>query len=202
MVLYECYNCGYTNLHKCKMRNHLDRKKICKPIRKNINLNEFKETILQGLSYQEYLNLDANIAHPKHNIDTTKIQHLCIQNTISSPKSYKCKYCAKEYKFSQSLYRHHKSCKEKIQLYKPDTQLGTDMINMYKTQLKIKDIQFNKLLIDTNKQIRIRDKHCNKLLTNVTTQINVKDTQIEILKHMNKKANDCINSGFNKQYGN
>jgi len=193
MVLYECYNCGYTNINKLKMQHHLDRKKICKKMRENINLNELKETILQGLSYQEYLNLGENIIYPKYNIDTTKIQHLCIQNTTSSPKSYKCKYCAKEYKFSQSLYRHHKSCKEKIQLYKPDIHVGTDIINMYKTQLKIKDQQFNKLLIDTNKQIRIRDKHCNKLLTNVTTQINVKDTQIEILKYMNKKANAHLN---------
>jgi hypothetical protein len=163
--MYECYNCGYIIKDKTKMRNHLERKKICKTIRKNINLNDLKETILQGLSYQEYLNLnlDEPIMQPKYNIDTTQIQHLCITNTTYIPRSYKCKYCAKEYKYSQSLYRHHKSCKEKIQLYKLDaeTQFEEDMINKLQIQLAKQD-----------KQLKTKDKELTKIIKQSNKTIN------------------------------
>jgi hypothetical protein len=182
MVLYECYNCGYTNINKLKMRHHLDRKKICKKMRENINLNELNETILQGISYQEYLNLNL-----EKTIDTEMYPNVsnnvsnCIQNVSKKckiiHKEYKCKYCNKNYKYSQSLSKHKNKCKLKL-----EQQLEEDMINKLQLQLAQKD-----------KQLKTKDKHLaqkDKKLTNIIKQSN------KTINHgiINNNNNIVINS--------
>jgi hypothetical protein len=169
--MYECYNCGYIIKDKTKMRNHLERKKICKTIRKNINLNDLKETILQGLSYQEYLNL---------NLDETIIMKMypkciqmypkCIQNVSKMcqmiHKEYKCKYCNKNYKYSQSLSKHKNKCKLKL-----EQQFEEDMINKLQIQLAKQD-----------KQLKTKDNYLEK-----------KDKELtKIIKQSNKTINNGI----------
>ena len=63
---YECYMCLWSTPIKTKMVSHIGRKRPCKNIN-NINLEDCKEYILNGLSYDEYLNLGINCG------DTTKI---------------------------------------------------------------------------------------------------------------------------------
>ena len=55
MVEYKCYRCGYVASQKCNFKNHLNRKKICKPVLEDISIEELKniyninklETLLQ-----------------------------------------------------------------------------------------------------------------------------------------------------------
>ena len=54
MVNYTCYRCKYITTHKSKIVNHINRKHVCKPIFKNIDLNDCKKFILKGYSYQQY----------------------------------------------------------------------------------------------------------------------------------------------------
>jgi len=60
MVTYECYRCGYQNTNKSNLVRHLSRKNICKPIKRDIDLNSCKEYILNGVKYEDYLNIISN----------------------------------------------------------------------------------------------------------------------------------------------
>jgi hypothetical protein len=168
MVLYECYNCGYTNLHKCKMRNHLSRQRICKKIRENINLNDLKEIILQGVSYQEYLNLKLEtVDEAKCQPFVSHLSAICKPNVSHlKTKEYICNYCSKEYKHRQSLSKHKNKCKLKL-----DKQLEADMINLLQKQLDKQD-----------KQLKTKDKHLDN-----------KDKElIQFIKQSNKTINNGI----------
>ena len=43
MVLYECKRCGWSTKIKTHYKNHLHRKKICKPSVSNINIQTLKD---------------------------------------------------------------------------------------------------------------------------------------------------------------
>ena len=64
MVLYECYNCGYNHTDKSKLVSHFNRKTKCKSIRDDINLDECKKYILEGIQYDEYNENIDNIEYP------------------------------------------------------------------------------------------------------------------------------------------
>jgi hypothetical protein len=55
MVFYQCYRCGYSNNDKSKIRQHINRKKPCDDNLNNIDLDDCKKAILQGLRYEDYL---------------------------------------------------------------------------------------------------------------------------------------------------
>ena len=55
MVNYQCYRCNYIVKDKSKMRIHLRRKNPCKPNLSNINIDQCKEDILNGVMYNDYL---------------------------------------------------------------------------------------------------------------------------------------------------
>ena len=56
MVNYECYRCGYKSHIKTLLKRHFDRKNICQPKLRDINLDICKKYIFNGLSYEEYCN--------------------------------------------------------------------------------------------------------------------------------------------------
>ena len=43
--MYTCERCGYCSLYKGNLKNHLNRKIICKPLLKDIGIVELKEKI-------------------------------------------------------------------------------------------------------------------------------------------------------------
>ena len=55
--MYECYNCGYTCVNKTMMTRHLYKLRICKSIR-DIDLNKCKESILNRISYIDYIKIN------------------------------------------------------------------------------------------------------------------------------------------------
>jgi len=96
MPRYECYRCKYITNFKFNIKKHLNRLIICKAKYNDIDINECKECILKGISYEEYI---------------TEINNN--SNNNNNDYNYNCKYCNKLYKYSQSLYRHLKTCKVK-----------------------------------------------------------------------------------------
>ena len=53
MVNYDCFRCGYCTPNKSYMRLHLFRKNICKPILRDINLDQYREDILDNKEFAE-----------------------------------------------------------------------------------------------------------------------------------------------------
>ena len=53
-MIYQCYRCLWTNNIKTKMKDHLSRVRPCKMVNYEINLDDCKEYILNGMSYKEY----------------------------------------------------------------------------------------------------------------------------------------------------
>ncbi len=41
-MIYKCYRCGYVGKQKNHLKNHLNRKNICKPILEDISIEEVK----------------------------------------------------------------------------------------------------------------------------------------------------------------
>jgi len=101
MDKYKCYNCGYGNDDKTKMKNHLNRKNKCKCLYDNdINLDECKQYILDGMSHDDYL---------------TKLKYNMLNNTNNTTNNtnLQCTHCDKKFKHKSSLYKHLKICKNK-----------------------------------------------------------------------------------------
>ena len=85
---YECYMCLWSTPIKTKMVSHIGRKRPCKNIN-NINLEDCKEYILNGLSYNEYLNLGINPAnHCKSTANYCKSQSQVSQKSVKISRIY------------------------------------------------------------------------------------------------------------------
>ena len=202
MVNYECYRCGYTNINKTKIINHINRKLRCKPNKCNIDLDECKEYIINGLSYNEYLNLDKNPANhcKNHNIPTN--DHNISQQTTN----IKCKYCDKTYSRIDSLNRHLKKCSEKHKSDEANKSM-TELVTILNSQIS----DFRKELEEKNKELKKRDKQIDELIKkaginnstitqNIQNNIKIlayKDTDVskltdkDILKCLNH-SNMCV----------
>ena len=46
MVNYQCIRCGYTTIDRVKIKNHFNRKTVCKPKLNDVNIDDYKEAIL------------------------------------------------------------------------------------------------------------------------------------------------------------
>ncbi len=157
MVFYQCYRCGYSNNDKSKIRQHINRKNKCDNNINNINLDDYKTSILQGLSYEEYL----EIAKGKSNISQTSVKN---QSNISQTsvknqskldekcKKFECSFCKKKYVHNQSLHKHFKTCKEK----KEEEEVKHSMIELVKL--------LNKKLDEKDKELSKRDKQIDELI--------------------------------------
>ena len=66
--MYQCYRCGYENTNKSNLIRHLNRKNVCKPVKRNIDLENCKESILNGVSYEDFIKYKSNTINlPKTN---------------------------------------------------------------------------------------------------------------------------------------
>ena len=159
MVNYQCYRCGYSTNDKSKITVHLRRKFICNNTLNNIALDACKKYILEGLTFEEYLNKNKNKQIMSHN------EHYVSQNEqIKIDDTTKCLYCNKIYNHVQSLNRHYKTCKEK----KTDDDVKDSMnklVTLLNEQLNEKNEQLNEKneqLNDFKKELTKRDKELKK----------------------------------------
>ena len=98
MVQYTCFRCGYSAEKKNHMVAHLKRKNICKPILRDIDLDEYSKDILGRRKFIETDNFEEiyqNIPNP-YQIIPNPYQN--IPKLENSENSHECKYCNKIYK--------------------------------------------------------------------------------------------------------
>jgi hypothetical protein len=85
MVKYECPRCGYSTEKKTNMKNHINRKNMCKPVLNDNNLKKYKEQLLSNKSNvckscnKEFTRIDNRKRHEKscqERIENDRIKEL------------------------------------------------------------------------------------------------------------------------------
>ena len=131
MVEYECFRCGYNTTHRNSMKNHLNRKRICKATEDNVSIESIKEyygfeITLKSLqnhskSLQNTPNENCSIT-PNHSIFTPNHSIFTPNNSIlpSNDKNISniCNFCNRTYSRKDNLTKHLKICKKKRELDK------------------------------------------------------------------------------------
>jgi hypothetical protein len=172
------------------MNTHFNRKTVCKPLLENINLDEYKQKILnkeiintKNTLHQNYADFHQNDtnnqdnhtifeSHKKnshqnyanfHQNDTNIPDNHTILQKKDSKKVYECKYCKKIYSRKDSLNRHHKKCQEKDTDEKCKQDM-MDLVNKLNEQLDLKDKQMDEQLEQKDKQLKKRDLQINQEL--------------------------------------
>ena len=91
---------------------------------------------------------------PTYSQNTTPIQPTYSQNTTSTlQKKYNCKYCNKEYVFSQSKYKHQKICKKRVNFNEENDKLKEEN-KILKKQIETDNIKMKKEMDKEMKRIR------------------------------------------------
>ena len=130
MVYYECFRCGYFSIHRNSMKNHLNRKNICNPIKEYMEIEEIKKyyNFDNNKKSTEKMYLNDTQTTPKQHLNNTfdgaPKQHP--NNTQTTPKQHpndtqttpklctrECKHCNKTFTRKSGLTKHLKICKEK-----------------------------------------------------------------------------------------
>jgi len=146
-MIYQCYRCLWTNNIKTKMKDHLSRLRPCKMVNNEINLDDCKEYILSGMSYNEYCEkIMVNKKSIKSHENSIKSHEKVNKKSIKG--QFICKYCDKILSYKQSLHTHLKICEEK----KKDDTVRESMEELVKL-LNKKDVEHKKELDKRDKQI-------------------------------------------------
>lgn len=89
--MYICKRCGYSTKIKGNLKNHFRRKRPCKPIIKDISIEDLKKEF----------DIEIETIDIKSNHEET------------CEKIFTCEYCSKEFKHRQSKFTHQKKCEYK-----------------------------------------------------------------------------------------
>lgn len=205
MVEYRCMRCGYVASQRCNLKNHLNRKNICKPILDNISIEDVKKyyelensTKLHN-SPQNLHNFPQNL----HKNTSTKF-HNFPQNLHNFPQfstippqfstieesKYSCLYCNKILSRSDSLQRHMTICKKKkeceiITLHNKDIEIEEKNKQIKELEEKIKTQGNTNIVNNTN--------NTNNTITN---NIHINNYGDENLKHLRSKDFANLLSGI------
>ena len=162
MFKYHCLSCQYITNRKQNFQRHLESKK-------------HKESTKS----QPLVNQKSTFSQPLVNQKSTFL------NEMKSPQ-FQCKYCKKNFKFKQSMYKHIKYvCKENKD---EDFQELARLLNEKEKQLTIKDSKMDKMQNDMLKMQKQIDKLTNKL--------QIQNINHGIIKHENNVVNiQILNHG-------
>jgi len=181
MVNYTCYRCGYSNNNKSNIIRHIGRKYPCKSLDNNINLDECKESILNGLNYLEYIKSmksdEKSMKKSKKSMDSDENSMDSDENSgeneiITKNGKLICKYCKKTFLKKEYLEKHLKKyCKMLVEfnnIYDFDkSKLGKKIYKNNKNAGEIYIIQTDylnndhyKIGITTNIRQRLTQYRC------------------------------------------
>tara|TARA_B100000073_G_scaffold301195_1_gene268054 strand:- start:4036 stop:4977 length:942 start_codon:yes stop_codon:yes gene_type:complete len=201
------------------MRLHLDRQIKCKAKIRNINLDDYRDKILNGdknIDIEPYPILSQSI--PNHPISSQNIpKHTIFSDT---EKEYECEYCERKYKHKYHLNRHLKTCKEKKE-HDEETAKTYDLIEKLNEQLRIQEEKIEALEkerstninnsnnTNTNSNNNIQVNNNNTINVNLN-RLNYKNTDYDgisdkEIKHAISMTNQCVQAmfeltHFNKKY--
>ena len=193
MVEYLCYRCGYIASQKCNLKNHLNRKNICKPILDDISIEDVR-TYYKLENSTKLHNSPQNL-HNSPQFSTKSPQndfHNSPQNLHNFPQfstippqfstieesKYSCLYCNKVLSRSDSLQRHMTICKKKkeceiITLHNKDIEIEEKNQQIKELEEKIKTQGNTNIINNTNNTI--------------TNNIHINNYGDENLKHLRSK---------------
>ena len=101
-MIYKCKRCGYFCDQKNDLRKHFNRKKQCKPILEDIDIETLKLQLENGITT---VNTEIN----------NQVNNPVNKNTNKDNNILECRYCNKVFSHKQSKYLHEsKYCKEKL----------------------------------------------------------------------------------------
>ena len=202
MVNYNCIRCGYETNDRSKMKSHLSRKTVCKPLLNDVNLDDYKNDILNCKNIQiatrvsncfkpgendsdsgeiESIQMSAKCSHNVSVSQNKKNLTKCKSNEVK--KQYNCEYCKKKYNHRQSLHKHLKICKEKIE----DEECKSDMLELVK--------KLNEKLDEQNEKLDVQQKEQNELRKEFKKELDKKDDQInELIKKAGIQNSNITNN--------
>jgi len=187
-MIYNCIRCGYETKHKGHFINHLNRKKICKPILEDISIENIKN----------HYNLEIDKIH-QNNINYTKntpklneITPNYTKKNIKKMDNKQCSYCGKDFSRRDSLTRHLNRCKIKKKKKKKNEieKNKIEILEKHNAEL-LKAVE--KLLIECSNNKKTSNKTTNNnhhnINSNNTTNniININNYGEEDTKYITKK---------------
>ena len=109
---YNCRRCGYNTNIKCNLINHFERKKICKPLLENIDIETLKfENEDKILKITQ--NPSNNNTNPQYYLENQLPYSNNINKSDENFFKLQCEFCKKKYSRIDNLKRHLNSCKSK-----------------------------------------------------------------------------------------
>ena len=128
MVNYTCLRCGYETTIKTILVRHLSRKNKCIPTNYNVDIEHFKQYILEGKHTEDYL---ISIKKSKNNP----------KKDSESKTEHKCVFCEKKYSTKSNLYKHLKKCKERKKEEEVKSSMG-ELVKILNDQLHVRVFQY------------------------------------------------------------
>ena len=188
MVLYTCTRCGYNTTKRPHLKNHLNRKNICKPYMDDIDIEEVKfmyslcdepKMLQNAPKCSKMLQNGENLA-PKCSKMLQK----------SDPKT--CEFCKKTFFKKSNVNKHYMICKEKKK-YDENNIIHNIQIEELKDKVedllvKLSEQNNNKILNTTNNNItNNNNNNCNNSYNsnsnnNITQNITINNYGEENLK--------------------
>ena len=212
MVEYKCFRCGYVASQKCNLKNHLNRKNICKPVLDNISIHEIKKHYNLESSTKLHKNPQFSTKSPQNDFHNfPQNLHNFPQNLHNFPQfstippqfstippqfstieqsKYSCLYCNKVLSRSDSLQRHMNICKKKkeceiLTLHNKDIEIEEKNQQIKELEEKIKTRGNTNIINNTN--------NTNNTITN---NIHINNYGDENLKHLRSRDFANLLSGI------
>ena len=148
MSKYKCLRCGYESTRLSNFKNHINRKFTCKPVLRDISIQEIKKF---------YVIKEDN----KNLLLSSKIPNVSSEIYPKNEDNRICEYCKKVYSSYKNKWRHQKKCKVKNTI--------VDQNNLLKKQNLDLMEQVNKLI---NKVSQLEKNQVNNYKNNNINSFN------------------------------
>ena len=191
-MIYKCYRCGYVGKQKNHLKNHLNRKNICKPILEDISIEEVKYIYKLETTPKQHPNdtqttpkqhpnstfLENETAPKRHPNDTqtTPKRHPNDTQTTPNFSTRECKYCKKNFTRKSGLIKHLNIC-----IVKKEKELLINNQNEEMTKMKKEIENLKNFKIQTQNNITTNNN------INNSKNIYINNYGDENLKHLRSK---------------
>ena len=175
--MFQCEKCDYITSNKSNYKRHCLTLKHQKNEEASVNCKPKQLEMGQ--------NRQPNVI--QMSAKTAKIEGASAEKGVKSEKgvennNYYCDYCSREYKHRQSLFRHIKKCKSKIEEEESVEHLK-ELVELLNEQLQEKDRIFSRIIDNKDKEINMLIKKVG-INTNTTYIQNIANTQnIQLLSY-------------------
>ena len=212
MVEYLCYRCGYVGKQKIHLKNHLNRKNVCKPVLDDIDVEEIKkfydfeilENSLQITPNHSKITPKYSKIAPNHSKcitpNNSKSLHFVQKITPNNSKSLHfennkttCEYCLREYTRKDNLTKHLKTCKKKKEA---ESLVVIQNEEITKMKQEIEMLKKCKSVVNNNNTNNSTTTNSNNNNTNMINNIHINNYGDENLKHLRSKDFANLLSGI------